>query len=49
MDWKQAVDSFEDGVDFAQKGNYTMALRCYDEAIQLYPFDALFYFTKLSP
>jgi tetratricopeptide (TPR) repeat protein len=44
--WKHAVDSSEDGVDYAQNGNYTMALRCYDEAIQLYPFDALFYFNK---
>lgn len=45
-DWKQAVNSDEDGVDYAQKGNYTMALQCYDEAIQKYPFDALFYFNK---
>ncbi len=44
--WKQAVDASEDGVIYAKKGNYTMALQCYDEAIQLYPYDATFYFNK---
>jgi tetratricopeptide (TPR) repeat protein len=45
-DWLRAVEPFEDGVDYAQKGKYTMALECYDEAIQIYPLDALFYYNK---
>lgn len=44
--WKQAKESNEDGVDYSQKGNNTMAIQCYDEAIQLYPYDAMFYFNK---
>ena len=45
-DWQQAADASEDGVIYAKKGNYTMAVRCYDEAIQQYPFDASFYYNK---
>lgn len=46
--WKQAVESSEDGIDYARKGNYTMAMQCYDEAIQLYPYDASFFFNKAT-
>lgn len=44
--WQQAADANEDGVDYAKRGNYTMAIQCYDEAIQQYPGDASFYFNK---
>lgn len=44
--WLQAADACEDGVVYARKGNYTMALRCYDEAIELYGQDASFHFNK---
>lgn len=46
--WIQAADSNEDGVDYVRRGNLTMAIQCYDEAISLFPGDASFYFNKAS-
>lgn len=44
--WLQAADACEDGAVYAKNGNYTMALQCYDEAIQVFPLDAAFHFNR---
>lgn len=44
--WFRAFKACDDGIVYSSKGNYTMALVCYDEAIRIYPYDATFYFNK---
>lgn len=46
--WKAAADSSDDGFDYARRNQFNNAIQCYDEAIQLYPYDASFYYNKAT-